>query len=118
MCSQRLVVVEKVVKLNGDDVVFMHPSNSPIEDIPTFKVKDAIDEMVGKLQLHSLSWTETGMECEAIGSNSGGWKKGKVRLCLEFIPDEPDPEPEPKAPESPLDDLRQQVNQLNAPSSD
>ncbi|ACB52473.1 hypothetical protein cce_3125 [Crocosphaera subtropica ATCC 51142] len=41
-----------------------------------------------------------------MGSNS--WKKGKIRLkvSLEFIPDEP----KIKEIESPLDDIRQSIN--------
>ncbi|MBD2693938.1 KGK domain-containing protein [Anabaena catenula] len=50
-----------------------------------------------------------------------GWQKGKVRISLEFIPDEEEEEEEileanleeesipPKLPESPLDDLRTQL---------
>ncbi|MFW6296407.1 MAG: KGK domain-containing protein, partial [Halothece sp.] len=41
--------------------------------------------------------------------NGKGWQKGKfrIRVALEFIPDEP----ENNQPESPLDDIRQQMNQ-------
>lgn len=61
-----------------------------------------------------------GMNCEVLKINSKGWKKGKVRIrvSLEFCPDEPDVEEIPVSnqleinqPESPLDDIRQMMNQ-------
>jgi hypothetical protein len=43
---------------------------------------------------------EDGGECQVLKSNTGGWKKGKIRIRIEFIPDQPEPS------SSPLDDLR------------
>lgn len=42
------------------------------------------------------------MDCEILKAGSQGWQKGKIRIkvTLEFIPDEPEPI------ESPLDDIR------------
>jgi hypothetical protein len=56
-------------------------------------------------------WLTEGKECEILKVGSNGWKKGKIRLkiTLEFIPDEP----EIKQIESPLDDIRQTMNQSN-----
>lgn len=63
-----------------------------------------------------------GINCEVLKINSKGWKKGKVRIrvSLEFCPDEPDIEeiptsnvPEINQTESPLDDIRQMMNQGN-----
>lgn len=47
-------------------------------------------------------WFREGIDCEILQPNSPGWKKGKIRLkvVLEFHPDEP---------ESPLDDVRQEI---------
>lgn len=61
-----------------------------------------------------IEWVTDGIECEVMTTSSNGWIGGKVRFCLEFIPDqEPEPEEEletnlmPKEPESPLDEFRQ-----------
>ena len=54
-------------------------------------------------------WFDEGKDCEILRIGSNGWQKGKLRIkvSLEFCPDEP----EISEPESPLDDLRQMINQ-------
>lgn len=63
-----------------------------------------------------------GIHCEILRIGSKGWQKGRIRVnvTLEFIPDEPEIEEIPtneqseiSEPESPLDDLRQLINQNN-----
>ena len=57
-------------------------------------------------------WLKDGEECEILRAGSSGWQKGKIKLkinvTLEFIPNEPE------AIESPLDDVRQELNQNNS----
>ena len=52
-----------------------------------------------------------GLDGEILKIGAKGWQKGKLRIkvSLEFYPDEP----EISEPESPLDDLRQMINQEN-----
>ena len=54
---------------------------------------------------------QEGIECEILKFNSGEWQKGKmkIKVTLEFCPDEPEIA-EIKEPESPLDDLRRMIN--------
>ncbi|MFB2835389.1 KGK domain-containing protein [Floridanema evergladense] len=49
-----------------------------------------------------------GLDAEALKVGAKGWQKGKirVRVTLEFEPEEP----ETNEPESPLDDLRRMMN--------
>jgi hypothetical protein len=56
---------------------------------------------------HSSTWFERGAECEILRAGSLGWQKGKikVKVTLEFIPDEPE------ETNSPLDDVRQELHQ-------
>jgi len=65
-------------------------------------------------------WIVQGVECEMLKPGSKGWLKGKLRIkfSLEFCPDESDVEetlasnhPEINQSESPLDDIRQMMNQ-------
>lgn len=49
----------------------------------------------------ATDWVGSGVECKILQCQGGGWKKGKVRIRLEFIPDEI---------ESPLDDLRSKID--------
>ena len=61
-----------------------------------------------KSYLTNNKWLTEGKDCEILQVGSNGWKKGKIRLkvSLEFIPDEP----EINEIESPLDDIRQSMN--------
>lgn len=54
-------------------------------------------------------WFGDGVDCELLRIGSDGWQKGKmrVRVILEFCPDEP------STHESPLDDIRQRDNYQN-----
>lgn len=87
-------------------------------------------ELISAITLSTRKgWGETyiveclgdGGEAHCLPASGGGWRKGKIRLRVEFIPDEPDPEPEaeeqevtiesmPVLPASPLDDLRAELN--------
>lgn len=63
-------------------------------------------------------WFHDGIDCETLKIGAKGWQKGKIkiRVILEFCPDEPEVEQTPQnneseisPPESPLDDLRRQL---------
>lgn len=60
---------------------------------------------------YNYKWFSEGKDCEILRIGGKGWEKGKLRikLTLEFDPDEP----ETKQQESPLDDLRQMLNENN-----
>ncbi|MEB3178429.1 MAG: KGK domain-containing protein [Nostocaceae cyanobacterium] len=53
-----------------------------------------------------------GKDCEILKIGAKGWQKGKlrIRVSVDFIPDEP----ETSQPESPLDDLRQKLNETTS----
>ena len=56
----------------------------------------------------------SGLDGEVLKIGAKGWQKGKlkIRVSVEFCPDEP----EISQPESPLDDIRQMMNQENKQS--
>jgi KGK domain len=60
-------------------------------------------------------WFKDGVETEILRLNSKGWQKGKVRIkvTLEFCPDEPEIEETSEIiePKSPLDDLRRMIDE-------
>lgn len=61
-------------------------------------------------------WLGDGIEAEILRLNGKGWQKGKIRikLTLEFCPDEPELKETAAAntePESPLDDLRRMIHE-------
>lgn len=63
-----------------------------------------------------------GIECYALKYKADGWESGKfrVKLTVEFCPDEPEIEETPapntaeaSEPESPLDEIRQMIKEEN-----
>lgn len=87
--------------LGPNDVVSVDEEKSVVGT--TFKVKD----MTFYLANRSINddwvkaWTVSGVECEVLRAGRE-WQKGKVRISLEFIPDQP---------ESALDDLRTKLTE-------
>jgi hypothetical protein len=91
--------------LDNEDVVSM-PANTNLTKLEIFRIK-ALKAAL-KEHLHFKEWIDEGMPCEILQTTGGGWQKGKICLRLEFIPDEPPPQP-PTAL-GVLDDLRVQNN--------
>ena len=68
----------------------------------------------------NVLWFGEGINCEILKLGSSGWKKGKlkIKVTLEFCPDEPEVETVPNNSEdiqagSPLDDIRQAMTEEN-----
>lgn len=78
--------------LDNTDVVTMNPNGSFTETstFQAFELRDAITKHLGKFR----QWFDYGMECKVLRASGGGWKKGKLRLRLEFIPDVPEKKPD------------------------
>ncbi len=105
--------------LGKDAIVSIQESDRIIMSHITFKVREFIARMRATLNIGQKwqPWGSEGVECEVL-SPGKDWRKGKVRVTLEFLPDEPEteetlPSDTITEPESPLDDLRQRMNQEN-----
>ncbi|BAU66459.1 hypothetical protein STA3757_38640 [Stanieria sp. NIES-3757] len=61
------------------------------------------------INISDTNWFENGIPFSILKSGYKGWQKGKlkIKVVLEFEPDEPE------KPESPLDDIRQDINEKN-----
>ncbi len=66
---------------------------------PTFKVGEFIDALAQAICDREQDWDDAnegwfgnGLECEALRFGTKGWQRGKVRIRLEFWPDQ-DPAP-------------------------
>ncbi len=108
--------------LEGTEVMTIKDTDQILMPHTTFKVS----EIFTKLQQHTpgntvpkRKWFVEGAECEILNPYKG-WRKGKVKICLLFYPDEPAVEeppasnkPESTEPESPLDDIRRMINEEN-----
>jgi hypothetical protein len=109
---------EKIV-LGDNDVVSIVGSGSVLNFglASTFKSMELIDAarnwVVEKLSTsgsYSMWFTRDGIRCQVLQADGMGWKLGRVRLRIEFIPDEMQPTTKPSTPISPLDDLRSSLN--------
>ncbi len=72
----------------------------------------------GGAYISNLMWFTEGIDCEVLKLGAKDWQKGKVRIrvSLEFCPDEPETketpainQPEIGPTESPLDDIRRMM---------
>jgi hypothetical protein len=72
----------------------------------TFKVRDliaAIKDYIGAENTNEADLYTQGLNCEVLQFSTQGWKKGKVRLALEFCPE---------GSESPLEEIFQKLKQV------
>ncbi|MEG3439085.1 KGK domain-containing protein [Pannus brasiliensis CCIBt3594] len=75
-------------------------------------IDSVITDYLNKSEIHGLprypGWMGDGVRCEALKLGSQKWQKGKIkiRVSVEFYPDEPEVIEEPP---SPLDDIRQSM---------
>ena len=105
--------------LKQQEIISVKDSVNILLSQPTYKVSEFTEEMMERINSYmtdeQANWFSEGVKCEVLKLDGKGWQKGKVRLALEFCPDEPEVEETPEnkgivEPESPLDDLRQMVN--------
>ena len=103
---------------NEEDVISVKEDNmhSYVISYPMFKLADIVRKLSCKLigmneayldkeDYKQKKWVTDGVNCEVLSVSEGKWKKEKVKLkvVLEFCPDEPTSS---TASNSPLDDLR------------
>lgn len=111
-----------VLKCDDDDVVSF-PESSCVHKFKKFKdavnnlfidrarVASVINELLSpQLGISSINWFHKGIVCEVLQLGSSNWEKGKIRIkvTLEFCPDEPVIEEKivSSQSESTLDDMR------------
>lgn len=106
-------MTERIFPQNND-VVWMEQRNSP-SGCATTTIKDMRGAIGNKTEVTD-NWFFHGVNCQLLSTSGGGWVKGRLRFVLEFIPygtPDKDKQPEDKPviePESPLRDLREQLD--------
>ncbi|WP_088242111.1 KGK domain-containing protein [Calothrix rhizosoleniae] len=126
MLDNNFKKIDFEVKDKDSVISFPSPLMLKIDELMT-----ALKHVISNTTLHSLQnslkhrrlftpnekWLTTGIDCEILGTDGKGWKKGKVRIqvSLEFQSDEPEIEttPENTNSELSLDDIRRKLNQVN-----
>lgn len=83
--------------LNSGEVLSVHNDIQILNGHRTFRVGELSDAIKAQLASALVGWNEeknnlldlAGVDCEALRFGANGWQKGRIRLCLEFCPDEP-----------------------------
>ncbi|MEH2154776.1 KGK domain-containing protein [Nostoc sp.] len=106
--------------LTNDDVIALTSADYGLEKMTKLgQLIQAIEQWSNKNSNNKGSesqwFFDQGRNCEILRTTGGGWQKGRFRIRLEFIPDNPEAFLQESAqkedkPESPLDDLRSQLN--------
>ena len=111
-------MVKRHERLENDAIVSLKALDLILMAHVTFKVSEFIERLGAVLGLTGDNWHKWGFEGveSEILCPGKGWRKGKIRLTLEFLPDEPELEEietnkEIAQPESPLDDIRRMINE-------
>lgn len=78
------------IEPSDDDVVSVPDIGMTPVKHPTLKAAQVRKAFSDILRQHvTYDWFNTGIECEFLKTTGGGWKKGRLRIRLEFIPNEP-----------------------------
>ena len=89
-------MTDRFEPLHSGEVVSVQHDTQVLTGHRTFKVGELSDSIRSHLEAALSGWSEEksgwfdqqGIECEALRFGSNGWQKGRIRLCLEFCPDE------------------------------
>jgi KGK domain len=88
---------DRFESLESGEVISVQHDTQVLSGHRTFRVGELNDSIESYLKSAIANWNEEhngwlnpqGIECEALRFGSQGWQKGRIRLCLEFCPDEP-----------------------------
>ena len=86
--------------LNKGEVISVNDSAQILIGHRTFRAGEFAESIKTQLEYGLGGWTEEkdgwfsdqGIDCEVLRFGANGWQKGKVRISLEFCPEEPKPE--------------------------
>jgi KGK domain len=89
---------DRFESLESGEVISVQNDAQVLSGHRTFRVGELNESLESHLKSAIANWNEAhngwfqpeGVECEALRFGSQGWQKGRIRLCLEFCPDEPD----------------------------
>ena len=92
--TNKMICADEVISINNeaDTILINHP---------TYQASELLDRLGKHIDHHKKEkWIDKGVPCKMLSPNQN-WQKGKIKICLQFIPDKP---------ESPLDDVRQELD--------
>jgi hypothetical protein len=88
---------DRFESLEGGEVVSIQHEAQVLSGHRTFRTGELNDTIKSYVANAIAGWseeqndwfTDRGIDCEALRFGSKGWQKGRIRVCLEFCPDEP-----------------------------
>lgn len=86
--------------INGNEVISISDKkDNVLINHHTYKAEEFLKRLGDHVDHHKREkWIEEGVPCEILSPNQT-WQKGKIKICLQFIPEQP---------ESVLDDIRKE----------
>jgi KGK domain len=91
-----IIMNDRFESLESGEVISVQHDTLVLSGHRTFRVGELNEAIASHLKQAISNWSEEnngwftpeGLECEALRFGSKGWQKGRIRLCLEFCPDE------------------------------
>ena len=88
---------DRFESLESGEVVSIQHETQVLSGHRTFRsgelndaIKSYVEQAIAGWSEEKNDWfTDRGIDCEALRFGSKGWQKGRIRLSLEFCPDEP-----------------------------
>ena len=86
--------------INSDEVISIdNKDDNVLLNHHTYKAEEFLHRLGDHIDRNKKGkWIDEGVPCKVLSPNQN-WQKGKIKICLQFIPDQP---------ESILVDLRQE----------
>jgi KGK domain len=89
---------DRFESLESGEVVSIQHEKQVLSGHRTFRsgelsdaIKSYVEQAIAGWSEEKNDWfTDRGIDCEALRFGSKGWQKGRIRLSLEFCPDEPE----------------------------
>ena len=94
--------MEKRQFVNPTDVISVNGNETIAISHKTFRVAEFLQKIFENFAGNNekgKKWCFDGVDCELLTPGQP-WRKGKIKITLEFIPEEP---------ESPLDEIRREI---------
>jgi KGK domain len=105
------------MNLDRNNVVSLLDQKKKVTSGKTFTIiefANTIGGLIQKTNNYSQEWSTEGVECCVLQPGAEGWVKGKVRISLEFIPEEDEDEEEEEIEEVEVQDIKVDQGLLTA----
>jgi hypothetical protein len=96
------------------DQIFINNRTFTVDDF-TAAIMQMYKQKIGELTENKINWFSEGIDCKILKPGAKSWQRGKVRISLEFEPENLEIEESENGNisthqlNSPLDDIRQRI---------